>query len=200
MNKSNLPKYKYTNKFSSKYGVKFNDPNYLKIKNKTSYENTKSTLINYYKKKYGGEIVEQLIETFGYETALDKLRNYKSKDNKTVENTKSNKSALICYYKKKYGDIAIELIESFGLELGLEKLRNYKSQDKPIVDIKTKQKEYYNENKTPLINYYKKKYGDIVVLELISDFGLDEALEKLRNYKNNLPKYDDNPFQNLLIV
>ena len=147
MNKANLPKYKFT----SKYGVKFNDPNYLKIKNKIYYENTKS-----------------------------------------------NKSTLINYYKKKYGDdIVLEFISNFGLEIALDKLKNYGSPEP--TDTKIKQKEYYNKvksNKVPLINYYKKKYGDAVVLELLTNFSIDEALEKLRNYKNNLPKYDDNPFQN----
>lgn len=152
MNKANLPKYKYGNKFSSKYGVKFTDPNYLKIKNKGYYGNTKSTLIIYYKKKYGDDIV-------------------------------------------------LELIESFGLEIALEKLKNYGSPEP--TETKIKQKEYYNKvksNKVPLINYYKKKYGDAVVLELLENFSLEEALEKLRNYKNNISNYDVNPLQNLLIV
>ena len=96
MNKSNLPKYKYGSKFTSKYGVKYNDEDYFKIKNKQYYENTKSS-------------------------------------------------------------------------------------------------------KSSLINYYKKKYGDAVVLELIKTLGLEKALNELRVYKNNIPKYDDNPFKNLLL-
>ena len=156
MNTANLRKYKYGNNYTYKYGVEFTDPNYLKIKNKSYYENTKS-----------------------------------------------NKSTLINYYKKKYGDnIVSEFISNFGLEIALEKLKNYGSPEP--TDTKIKQKEYYNKvksNKVPLINYYKKKYGDNIVSEFISNFGLDEGLKKLRDYKNIINNNcDANTFQNLLIV
>ena len=150
MNTANLRKYKYGNNYTYKYGVEFTDPKYLKTKNKAYYENTKASLINYYKKKYGVEIVEQLIETFGYEIALEKLKNYGSPE--------------------------------------------------PTVST-IKQKKYYDKNKAPLINYYKKKYGDVIASEFISNFGLDEGLKKLRDYKNIINNNcDGNPFQNLLIV
>lgn len=77
MNKSTIPKHKY--------GLKYNDPNYFKTKNKQYYQTikedpnkSKSTLINYYKKKYGGELVLNLIETLGLELALNQLRIYKN--------------------------------------------------------------------------------------------------------------------------
>lgn len=78
MNKSIIPK--------SKYGLKYNDPTYFKQKNKQYYQDSikenpnksKSTLINYYKKKYGAELVLNLIETLGLELALNQLRIYKN--------------------------------------------------------------------------------------------------------------------------
>jgi hypothetical protein len=78
MNKSIIPK--------SKYGVKYNDPAYFKTKNKQYYQDnikqnpnkSKATLINYYKTKYGAELVLNLIETLGLEQALNQLRIYKN--------------------------------------------------------------------------------------------------------------------------
>lgn len=70
----------------NKYGVKFNDPEYFKTKNKQYYKDSikenplkaKATLINYYKKKYGEALVLNLIETLGLEPALNQLRIYKN--------------------------------------------------------------------------------------------------------------------------
>ena len=74
----------------SKYGVKFNDPEYFKTKNKQYYQlikenpiKSKATLINYYKKKYGEELVLNLIESLGLEQALNQLRIYKYELKKT---------------------------------------------------------------------------------------------------------------------
>ena len=70
---------------------KTEQPNYWKDKNKAynlktkevrkeKYENKKTTLIHYYKEKYGGELVLNIIETYGLEQGLIMLRNYKYVD------------------------------------------------------------------------------------------------------------------------
>jgi len=71
-------------KYNFKYGVKINEADYIKTKNKQYYSEiksnptrAKSTLINYYKKKYGVEFVLDAIEKLGLPNALSYLRNYK---------------------------------------------------------------------------------------------------------------------------
>lgn len=63
-----------------KYGVASSDPNYSKAKNKGYYEaskNKKSSLINYYKVKYGEHLVLNLIECLGIDLALEQLKKYR---------------------------------------------------------------------------------------------------------------------------
>lgn len=76
-NKAIIPKHKY--------GVNYNNPDYFKTKNKVYYQTikenpyrAKSSLINYYKKRYGDELVLNLIETFGLDEGLNQLRLYKN--------------------------------------------------------------------------------------------------------------------------
>lgn len=76
--KSSLPKYKYLNKFDP------TDKDYIKEKNKLYYEKikndphkSKSSLVSYYKRKYGEHMVLNMIETFGLDNALEQLRDLK---------------------------------------------------------------------------------------------------------------------------
>ena len=64
-----------------KYGVPSSDPNYTKAKNKGYYETSKtkkSSLINYYKVKYGEHIVLNLIQCLGVDLALEQLKKYRN--------------------------------------------------------------------------------------------------------------------------
>lgn len=69
-----------TIKSKLKYGVTSSDPTYLKAKNKGYYEASKtkkSSLINYYKVKYGEHLVLNLIECLGVDLALEQLKKYR---------------------------------------------------------------------------------------------------------------------------
>jgi hypothetical protein len=88
----------------SKYGVKFNDPEYFKTKNKLYYKEikenpikAKATLINYYKKKYGEALVLNLIECLGLEPALNQLRVYKNELKKSNPLLAIAVPSLECY-------------------------------------------------------------------------------------------------------
>jgi len=70
---------------NNKYGLKKTDENYFKNKNKLYYleikndpVKAKSSLISYYKRRYGKDFVLNLIETLGQEQALKKLSVYKN--------------------------------------------------------------------------------------------------------------------------
>lgn len=65
----------------TKYGIHYNDENYFSVKNKKYYEDSKSSLLCYYKKKYGKNIVELMINTYGLTDGLLKLKSRKSKTN-----------------------------------------------------------------------------------------------------------------------
>ena len=68
-----------------KYGVHYNDPEYTKTKNKVYYsesiknnpDRAKSSLISYYKRKYGEELVLNVIQSYGVSLGIDELKKLK---------------------------------------------------------------------------------------------------------------------------
>ena len=77
-----------------KYGVHWHDPEYVKTKNKLYYkeniqnspERAKSSLISYYKRKYGEELVLNIIQTYGVIVGIEELKKLKKpKEKQTME-------------------------------------------------------------------------------------------------------------------
>ena len=84
---------------NNKYGLKKTDENYFKNKNQKYYLEIKSdpvkskaSLIYYYKRKFGEQIVANILDELGLELALIKLKSMCSPRKKSLK-----KPTLECY-------------------------------------------------------------------------------------------------------